>query len=218
MLSAKPWKVEAVARLLLSVFICIFAGSVLASVLHYGSEGGKTSAKVFLPAAAVALGFLGAALVLLGKEWKLERFMVRLLLLAIFLYAGMFLGGWAQQIGGAPATDNSVGRMIIATLSFQGAALGLTAGFVRQHQVGWAEAFGFSNQWRHALLLGLITASIFLAAMHLNLVIFLPLLVLALILTLLYEKTNNLLAPITAHALFNAMNFATLYLIDKQSG
>ena len=304
MLSAKPWKVEAVARLLLSVFICIFAGSVLASVLHYGSGGGKTSAKVFLPAAAVALGFLGAALVLLGKEWRLERFMVRLLLLAICLYAGMFLGGWAQQIGGAPAADNSVGRMIIATLSFQGAALGLTAGFVRQHQVGWAEAFGFSNQWRHALLLGLITASIFLplgwvlqqgsaqlithlsrfsiepeeqqavqalriafrrvdrialgsvtillapvaeevlfrgilypwikqagfprlalwttslafAAMHLNLVIFLPLLVLALILTLLYEKTNNLLAPITAHALFNAMNFATLYLIDKQSG
>ena len=68
MLSAKPWKLEAVARLFLSVFICMFAGSVLTSVLHYGSTGGKTGAKFFLPAAAVALGFLGAALVLLGKE------------------------------------------------------------------------------------------------------------------------------------------------------
>ena len=67
MLSAKPWKLEAVARLLLSVFICIFAGSVLTSVLHYGSTGGKTGAKFFLLAAAVALAFLGAALVLLGN-------------------------------------------------------------------------------------------------------------------------------------------------------
>ena len=75
----------------------------------------------------------------------------------------------------------------------------------------WIKQAGFPR-------LALWTTSLAFAAMHLNLVIFLPLLVLALILTLLYEKTNNLLAPITAHALFNAMNFATLYLIDKQSG
>ena len=31
----------------------------------------------------------------------------------------------------------------------------------------------------------------------------------------LYEKTNNLLAPITAHALFNALNFVKLYLFEK---
>jgi len=54
------------------------------------------------------------------------------------------------------------------------------------------------------------TAVIF-AAIHLNLVTFVPLLVLAVALTLLYERTDNLLAPITAHALFNAMNFIILY-------
>jgi membrane protease YdiL (CAAX protease family) len=31
----------------------------------------------------------------------------------------------------------------------------------------------------------------------------------------LYEKTNNLLAPITAHALFNGVNFVMLYVSDN---
>jgi membrane protease YdiL (CAAX protease family) len=44
-----------------------------------------------------------------------------------------------------------------------------------------------------------------------NLVTFVPLLVLALALTLVYEKTGNLLAPITTHAMFNALNFAMLW-------
>ncbi|HTL16706.1 MAG TPA: CPBP family intramembrane glutamic endopeptidase, partial [Patescibacteria group bacterium] len=54
------------------------------------------------------------------------------------------------------------------------------------------------------------TALLF-AAVHMNLVTFIPLAVLALGLTLLYERTDNLLASITAHALFNLMNFAMLY-------
>jgi membrane protease YdiL (CAAX protease family) len=32
----------------------------------------------------------------------------------------------------------------------------------------------------------------------------------------LYERTDNLLAPITAHALFNALNFGLLYLFERQ--
>jgi hypothetical protein len=52
------------------------------------------------------------------------------------------------------------------------------------------------------------------AAVHLNAVTFLPLAVLALILTALYERTDNLLAPITAHALFNALNFVALFLTE----
>jgi hypothetical protein len=54
------------------------------------------------------------------------------------------------------------------------------------------------------------TALLF-AAIHLNLATFVPLTILALGLALLYERTDNLLAPITAHALFNAMNFVILY-------
>ena len=54
------------------------------------------------------------------------------------------------------------------------------------------------------------TALIF-AGVHLNLVTFIPLVVLALGLTILYERTDNLWSSITAHALFNALNFAILY-------
>ncbi len=49
------------------------------------------------------------------------------------------------------------------------------------------------------------TALLF-AAIHGNLPIFLPLLALAVALVGLYELTDNLLAPITAHSFFNAIN------------
>jgi membrane protease YdiL (CAAX protease family) len=35
------------------------------------------------------------------------------------------------------------------------------------------------------------------------------------VLTALYERTDNLLAPITAHVLFNAMNFVMLLLLQQ---
>ena len=48
----------------------------------------------------------------------------------------------------------------------------------------------------------------FFALIHFNLMTFLPLMALALVLTFLYERTENLLAPIAAHSLFNALNFS----------
>ena len=53
------------------------------------------------------------------------------------------------------------------------------------------------------------TATLF-AATHVNLMAFIPLTFLALVLTALYERTENLIAPIVTHSLFNAVNF---YLI-----
>jgi membrane protease YdiL (CAAX protease family) len=54
------------------------------------------------------------------------------------------------------------------------------------------------------------SVSIFFAAEHLNVPTFIPLLFLGVILIFLYETTENLLAPIITHALFNAANFALL--------
>ena len=56
--------------------------------------------------------------------------------------------------------------------------------------------------------------SVLFALIHFNVAIFLPLLLLALLLVWLYEKTDNLLAPIAAHATFNAVNFAMFFLKD----
>jgi membrane protease YdiL (CAAX protease family) len=45
------------------------------------------------------------------------------------------------------------------------------------------------------------------AATHVNLMTFLPLAFFGVVLNLLYERTGNLLAPITAHAFFNLVNY-----------
>lgn len=60
--------------------------------------------------------------------------------------------------------------------------------------------------------------SLFFALTHSNLTVILPLTVLAIILTFLYETTRNLLAPIVAHSLFNAANFAFLVFQRYQEG
>ena len=53
-------------------------------------------------------------------------------------------------------------------------------------------------------------SSLLFAAVHLNAITFVPLLAFSMMLTALYERTGNLLAPIAAHAMFNALNFGLL--------
>ena len=58
--------------------------------------------------------------------------------------------------------------------------------------------------------LALWGTSLLFAAIHANLMTFIPLTFFALVLVRLYEKTDNLIAPIMAHATFNAANFVIL--------
>lgn len=296
MLPAKPWKADAIIRLVLSIIVCVYAGSLLVSVLHYAGAGGKLSPALFFPLAALALGCLAAALVVIGKPWNPDRFARRLVILLACAYGGLFLGAWLQQWVGEDPAEVSIQRMVFAALSFQGAGLLLIGRFLREQQCTWAEGFGFRNQSLRALLIGFLAALIFLplawglqqaaallmthfprlglepkeqlpiqalrdtmswgvrialgsiavllapvaeemlfrgilypaikqlgfprlalwgtsllfAAIHFNLVTLVPLTALALLLIALYERTGNLLAPIMAHVLFNALNFATL--------
>jgi len=54
--------------------------------------------------------------------------------------------------------------------------------------------------------------SLFFAGMHFNVASFVPLAAFSILLIYLYEKTGSLLAPITAHSLFNYANFVFLML------
>jgi len=56
--------------------------------------------------------------------------------------------------------------------------------------------------------------SILFAAAHVTAGIFIPLMVLSMMLIWLYEKTDNLLAPIAAHATFNCINILRMYYQD----
>jgi membrane protease YdiL (CAAX protease family) len=57
--------------------------------------------------------------------------------------------------------------------------------------------------------------NLFFAFIHGDAAIFIPLFVLSLALTWLYEKTDNLLAPMCAHALFNGANLVLLKLYPQ---
>lgn len=56
-----------------------------------------------------------------------------------------------------------------------------------------------------------VTAVLF-AVIHFNALSFIPLVALALALAWIYEKTDNLLAPVVCHATFNAFNFVMLFV------
>jgi membrane protease YdiL (CAAX protease family) len=229
------------------------------------------------------------------KPWRAEAVMQ----LCVVQIGCLCLGGgtvWLLHNFGVTGFkhDESFGNILAGTLCFQGASWLLIPIFLRQHQVGWREAFGFNGpRLKHALLtafgfivvvlpvvlllqytsinalekfgfpsddqaavklltdaksvwttiyLGVFAVvlapvaeefifrgmlfpfvkqlgfpklawfgvSFLFALIHLNAPTFLPLFVFALALTWLYDRTDNLLAPITAHALFNATNLAML--------
>lgn len=294
MLSARPWKANAIVRLILCLVVCFFCGSLLAGMLHHVSLGSKQDLRYYRLTTS-ALGCAAGALLFVYRPWNQQNVAGRLGGYLVCLYGGILLGTWAQKK--ADPTGPSVSQMITAALSFQGAALVLIPHFLREQNLSWKETFGLGNNPRRAMMLGVILACLFLpvgmglqwlsaeimihfpwlqlkpqeqesvqtlqmavtwanrialavvtiiiapaaeeilfrgifyvaikqagfprlalwgtvllfAAIHLNLVTFVPLAILALGLTLLYERTDNLLAPITAHALFNAMNFIILY-------
>jgi membrane protease YdiL (CAAX protease family) len=267
---------------------------MLLAVLHHVDVDSKQNLR-FYRLTASALGCAAVSLFFVYRPWNYENVVSRLGAFLVCLYGGIFLAAWAQKT--AKPLGPSVSQMIIAALSLQGAALILIPHFLREQRLGWQEAFGFRNNPRKAIMLGVILACLFLpvgmglqwlsgqvmvhlprlqlkpqeqeavqtlqmavtwfnrlalaavtivlapaaeemlfrgilypaikqagfprvalwgtallfALVHLNVVTFIPLLVFAVALTLLYERTDNLLAPITAHALFNAMNFVILY-------
>lgn len=298
MLSVKPWRTEALVRLALGVAVCVFMGVLGLSLLRLQAPGVTVPVPLF--AAVVTAGFLALAIALAAtrKPWQIEISRARLMLFVAMLYVGLALVGVAQKLTHGAAGDVTLGQMVLTSLSFQGAALVLIGGFLREHQLGWSEGFGFRNGPAHAIALGLLATVVLLpvawllqmgiaallscfnieaesqaavrvlrdapgwldrlplglvaivlappaeemlfrgllyptvkragfprlalwgttflfAAIHWNLPSFASLVLLALVLTWLYEKTDNLLAPIAAHSLFNALNFVALHLYEQ---
>jgi hypothetical protein len=99
----------------------------------------------------------------------------------------VYLGGFAVLL--APVAEEFIFR-------------GMLFPFFKQLGLPWVAWFGVSGLF---------------ALIHTNAVTFVPLFVLALALTWLYQKTGNLLASITAHACFNAVNLALLLLLPNLS-
>ena len=71
---------------------------------------------------------------------------------------------------------------------------------------------------RVGIPMAVTVTSVLFAAIHLNVVIFIPLVFLGCVLTWLYERTDSLLAPIVTHGVFNATNFLMLVYQNELSG
>ena len=232
MLSPKPWKLEAVLRLALGVFICLFVGTLLVMLVH--GAGGDKSPVTIRQILVSALCFQGASIVLV---WRFVR---------------EHEMGWVEAFGFRNARGRAVVLGMLVVVGFLPMAGLLQRGSLEVlHRLGIdpvvqsaVEALHNAGQGPGLLAFVLITvviaplgeellfrgvlypaikragypqlalwgSSTLFAAIHFNLPIFLPLLVLSLLLVWLYEQTDNLLAPLVTHALFNAANLVIFFL------
>ena len=234
MLSDKNWKLDSVLRLVLGVFLCLCGGSLLVALARgpVDPKAPPSVARILIS----ALTFQGAAIVLTWRflrehqtGWQAGFGFSNESLKAIgwgVLFVGLFLPlGWGLQMASIKAMnlfgwEYSEQLALVALRNSGSPAQLIVLGIVTILLAPLAEELLFRGvlypavkQFGFPRIAFWGTAALF-GAIHLSLAIFLPLTVLALLLNWLYEKTDNLLAPIAAHVTFNAINF-TLFFVAK---
>ena len=234
MLSEKPWKLDAVARLFLGVITTYCLGMLLAGLLvpstaawpkaqtdywqlvlgaffleipalawigfflrqHNVSWKEAFGLQMTSPARAAAWGLLAAAL-FLPVAWGCQWLSINLMDLA-HLHPQDQAAVQALQDPSLTVADKIVMGVIVvvfAPLVEEALFRGILYPALKQR--------GYPR-------LALWGSSTLFAAVHFNMATFLPLLILALVLVYLYETFQNLLVPVAAHAVFNAVNFLAL--------
>lgn len=233
MLSVKPWRPLTVLQFFGALLFCICLGALLSSLLQRLDLAGFQQPDDFGNLVVAMLTFQGMACVLIvvfmqrhGIAWQdgfgfsgpqLKRalgqtalvFLIALpaiwLLQAVSIFILTRLGYPPDSQAAVKLIENArtwwarayftVFAVVLAPVTEEFIFRGLLYPFIKQ--LGWPR-------------LALFSVSTLFALIHFDAPTFLPLLLLALVLTWLYEKTDNLLAPITLHALFNAANLAML--------
>ena len=234
MLSQKPWRAEAVIQLIAALFVSLFFGVAAAGLLRQLGVPAFKSPDSFANLLLGTLSFQGAAWVFLLFFLKLhdvgwrdalglrEPALGRKLWLAFGLLlavlpvvlglekisvAGLEKIGWPAEDQRAVevfANAKSIWlrgylalfAVVIAPVAEEFIFRGILYPFIKQ--LGWPKLAWFG-------------VSLLFALIHVNAPTFVPLLVLALALTWLYEKTDCLLAPMATHGLFNLANLVLLH-------
>jgi membrane protease YdiL (CAAX protease family) len=234
MLSERPWRGEAVIQFVAAQFVCFFLGAIAAGLLYKLGVNGFKQPEDFGNILLGTLCFQGATWVLVPIFLRQHQVGWR----AAFGFRGPQLGrallmaiGCIIVILPVALLLEQAAILILAKLGWppedQTAVLLLTGAkswWARVYLVVFAIViapvaeefifrgmlFPFVRQLGHPRLAWFGVSALF-ALIHDDRAIFVPLFVLALALTWLYEKTGNLLAPIAAHALFNAANLVLLH-------
>ena len=229
MLSEKPWQPDLVIRLMLGIFASISLGTIIVQGLAPKGTNGNNEINLSIFMIGT-LTFHGVSLVLVNVflrqhqiSWKqafgfnaprlgralLLAAIVSLLVLPIALSLGQLsakvLTMFHQPVKAQQAVESLQAAGSLAERFYFGIAAILVAPFVEE--IIFRGILYPAIKQRGFPRVALWGTSLFFAATHTNLMTLLPLTFLALILTLLYETTDNLLAPIVTHSLFNATNF-----------
>jgi membrane protease YdiL (CAAX protease family) len=238
MLSAKPWRADAVIRFCAAQIMCLCLGMVAAGLLQKFGVSGFQSPEDSGNLLLGTLSFQGATCVLIPVflrqhqlGWR-EAFGLRgpKLNRALLLAAGcvtVFLPvAWLLQnvsvcaltrLGWPPADQTAVALMVAAKAPWLEIYLGVftvVIAPVAEEFIFRGVLFPTVRQLGYPRFAWFGVSALF-ALIHFDLAIFVPLFVLALALTWLYEKTGSLLAPVVAHSLFNAANLAVLHFEDQ---
>jgi len=212
---------------------CFFLGGMIISLLDKAGVAAFKLPGGFGAVLVATLSFQGAAWALIGiflwqhdLDWReafglrdpqLPRALGRALLMVVallpVLWALQSVAVWALTRLGWPPDDQTAVQLFENAHTVWGRLyMGLFAVVlapVAEEFVFRGMLFPFVRQLGFPRLAWLGVSALF-ALIHFDAAIFIPLFVLALGLTWLYVKTGNLLAAITAHAVFNAVNLVLL--------
>ncbi|MEI8291696.1 MAG: type II CAAX endopeptidase family protein [Verrucomicrobiota bacterium] len=238
MLSAKPWRTEAVIQLIAGVFVCLCLGVTVAGVLRQAGVAAFKSPDSFAGVLLATLSFQGAAWILIliflklhAVNWRdafgfnhsnlkkplLLAVFVWILILPVILLLEQGSALVLEKLGWPPEDQRAVDLILNAKSWWMRGYLAFFAVVL----VPVAEEFLFRGllypfiKQRGWPKLAWIGVSLLFALIHLNAPTFLPLFVFALVLTWLYEKTDCLLAPIVTHGLFNSANLIILFTLPR---
>jgi membrane protease YdiL (CAAX protease family) len=240
MLSAKPWRGEAVLQFCGAQLFCFCLGLTIAGLLQKAGLAAFQPPDGFGAVLLGTLGFQGVAWLLIlfflrqhQVGWR-EAFgfrgpqLLRALLLALLLAIAILPVAWGLQFismdaltrAGWPPEEQIAVTLLANTKSWwlrvYLGAFAVVLAPVAEEFIFRGMLYPFVKQLgspRYALF----GISAIFALIHLDAGTLVPLFVLALALTRLYEKTDNLLAPIAAHALFNAANLVLLFFAQNFS-
>ena len=236
MLNEKPWTAESVLRLLLWLFASIGTAAIAVSLAFPHTEAGTERRTWSMIAGSLA--FHGSAIACVavfvrttGLGWRaafgfgeprgsravLAGIVAGAAILPVAIVLGQLSSLLMASVDVEPVSQVSVRTLQTAT----SLPLKLYFGVVAVLMAPVAEELLFRGvlyptiKQRGYPRLALWGTSLLFAATHANVMTFVPLTVLALVLVRLYEHTGNLLAPITAHSLFNLANFVWLLVGDE---
>jgi len=225
----RPWELERFTRSFALLLVCIYVSLTLGA-FAFGITAKFGTVNDAVSMAIRGLSFQGAALVLVQRflrdhetNWFRGFGLTHnagLASLYGFLVACTFLPlGWLAQEGAfkllthlsfTPEIQPAVRALKETVTWYDRAILGVVAivlAPLAEEVVFRGILYTAIKRAGHQQLAIWITSFGF-AAIHGHLPSFVPLLLLALLLIWVYEHTQNLLAPIVAHACFNAFNFA----------